>query len=654
LIFSRSQLTMLYDRSHRGLAGIKKACDLINLIECLKCTKLCIPFDPSTEYGVVGARGAESVVATLGGGEVGDGGKHQGMPAEETEGAAVDALLLKDEAQAGMNGKSSASKALGEGGARGVGARLHSVLKDLSCHVRMSSIISKAIDQGLQGLDQSHNLYILCNLLMALRPCHAETYLTVEKVFKSLNHSSQPRCKYIRLMLNLYQKYKEEYVRGSDDVFYVDMIEDISGLRERTASDTARSVLENLVAQNPTIYDDAASDPESEAFFEVRRQFVQWAGAHESDTAREWSKRIRDSYVRCELIMTGKDTVTNTKVLPRTLWRTQRLEMQKKVTRLCKKVEALELALRAQRASNTSLQEFYERKIASMTVIKQDLLKEHQKLDDQNHSLRKDIRMLQQGMEQRKRKRQGTGSLLPVPQTVLAAPVTPTPTRGSVPPLPLNALSETREGVPEEMQSLCNLLRELRGIGQEMLDLLESVPEGHSGIPTGVRVDTSDQADEGTTEGEPHAISEDKLCKLLQEISEIDEPKASSQTILESDKTSRPFSTAQSHREHYYLKPVLAKFMGLDTACLSEVMKRFWSYILKQGLIQKDDMRYCRVDKQLCDLFPGSQYVHILDCAIQFSQHFASTMPDNGAHRRGGQGQGDIAKGFEHFQVDTP
>ena len=55
----------------------------------------------------------------------------------------------------------------------------------------------------------------------------------------------------------------------------------------------------------------------------------------------------------------------------------------------------------------------------------------------------------------------------------------------------------------------------------------------------------------------------------------------SSQDILEKDKASRPFSTAKSYWERYYLKPVLAKFMRLDKACLSEVMKRFWSYILK-------------------------------------------------------------------------
>ena len=93
---------MLYGRSHRGVSGIKEPHDYINLMECLKCTKLCIPFDASTRYEV----GADSVVDTRGGGEMGGGG-NKGMGADGTEGKEGVAVctLPTDWEQAGTDGR---------------------------------------------------------------------------------------------------------------------------------------------------------------------------------------------------------------------------------------------------------------------------------------------------------------------------------------------------------------------------------------------------------------------------------------------------------------------------------------------------------------------------------------------------------------------
>ena len=230
---------------------------------------------------------------------------------------------------------------------------------------------------------------------------------------------------------------------------------------------------------------------------------------------------------------------------------------------------------------------------------------------------------------------------------------------------PLSKLS--RELKALIVRGLSGLSRDLEEIHKEMSGITSPSliwPEEVPGMATGgqdgangssVQVDEASRT-EGLKERDQDTRSGEQLCLLVKEKLESDKTNQNigSRKILESDKTSKHLSTAESHRECYYLKPVLAQFMGLDKACLSGVMQRFWSYVLTKGLIHNDDMRYCKTDEQLRALFQGSVHVHVLDSVMILSQHFGLRATVHRATHLGSQGQGEVARGFEEFQVNTP
>jgi chromatin remodeling complex protein RSC6 len=565
---------------YRGFAGIRKARDFVNLIEYLQWTRLQIPFDPSSTYDLT--------------------------PSNHTPLMSV-----------------SDSETLGVEGTQDFAVNLASILNKASCHVRLSTIISTLINDIIQQQpcrkDTSDHLLVMAAMILCnLRPCDPSTYSILQKVFnRREDYESEGRCVRCESLLRTWQLCQNKGDPG--DRMYCCLTKLRSRINNSIASDTGVRVLGKLEVLNPTRYNHGHPDPGSDAFFEVRRQFVQWVGDQKLESAREWLRRIRDFYIRCEDIMRGHQGDSGT---IRISWKQECQKMGSKVTELTEQIANLQACLMKLEDDKTN--DFPNQ---TKSPSQSSTVERTSQSYISSHPFGSSCFMVTNVADKRD---SSAGKMVD---------------RQIVPRLK-EVLSELK-GIQEEMSQITS----------SFLILQKEVPMGMA--TTGVKDgENRGQKDESPRDQED-ASSEEHFVRRLLTLVECDNTnissnKKSSGKILESEKISRNFSTDQSFQERYYLKPTLAKFMGMDTACLSEVMQRFWSYILTKGLIHNDDMRYCKTDHQLGSLFQGSVHVHILDSAMLLSQHFALTATVNSEAHRGVQGQGEVDRGFRDFQVDTP
>ena len=158
-----------------------------------------------------------------------------------------------------------------------------------------------------------------------------------------------------------------------------------------------------LVAATPEQSHDVCSGPGSSVFFDVRKLFLQWTKQHHCEKIQQWSKKVRDPYVRIVVIMTTPDLPDGAKIqnlahedkkTGKVSWKKQSSEWQLKHDQLL--VDYSELKVLKAETDKKNLDEIAElrRKFEGVSSQKNKLnksiLTERLRLKSENDDLQKE------------------------------------------------------------------------------------------------------------------------------------------------------------------------------------------------------------------------------------------------------------------------